>query len=84
MKVRSLVEYVGGQDPPGRRMFRLERNIPYTVGIIGICDSLPGRKTIELDEIPGYSFIIEMFKEIQPPQEVSFEEIVKENKVTCH
>lgn len=74
MQVGSLVEYIGGQCPIGRKIFPLSRNTPYLVNWMGEAMFSDGVKPgIQIDGIEGYAFLETLFREIQPP--ITSEEI---------
>lgn len=78
MKINSLVEYIGGQDINGQKLFKLEFNTPYTVNWLGM-ERIQGkpRECIGFVESGQIAFIIEMFREIQPPMDIDIESLIE-------
>jgi hypothetical protein len=78
MKVGSIVEYIGGQCPIGISLCPLEKNLPYVVSMVGVAQFAQGiRPSIKLEEHPKFSFLILMFRELQGPEDVDIEELLK-------
>jgi len=79
MQINSLVEYIGGQDPLGQKIFKLEYNTPYTVAWLGVgyygCVPKESVMFLESGEV---GFIIEMFREVQPPLDINIKSLLKE------
>lgn len=80
MQPGSLVEHIGGQDPIGKQMYELKKEVVYTVSWVGeSIFSGVRRSAISLEEIAGFEFVVEMFREIQPPIEINIDEIIKQS-----
>ena len=79
MQVGSIVEYIGGQDARARKIYPLEKGIPYVVNWMGKCRFSTGvQPAIGLEETGKHGFIIPMFKELLPPENVNIDEIIQE------
>lgn len=77
MKRNSLVEYIGGQCEYGKTVFPLEEETPYVVSDVYISDKL-NKAVLQLNEAGETAFIVEMFREIQPPMDLT--ELIEETK----
>lgn len=82
MKVGSIVEYIGGNDAGGEAIFKLLKDTPYIVESILMGRFDNGiREAIRIDAAPpSIVFCIKMFKEVQPPMDIS---ILLEKVETC-
>ena len=81
MQVGSIVEYIGGNDLVGQKLFELHLNTPYVVTELteGKFKTFGWCHAIKIDAAPNYiAFRIDMFKELAPPEEVNIQEILAE------